>query len=58
MTEKPDHFENIMKVFYSYVIQKKKNSNSKFQRGKEAIHESQDSAIKKIELLYNFQKCT
>ena len=57
MTEKPDHFENIMKVFYSYVIQKKKNSNSKLQRGKEAIYESQDSAIKKIELLYNFQKC-
>ena len=31
MTEKPDHFENIMKVFCHL---EEKNSNSKFQRGK------------------------
>lgn len=57
MTEKPDYFENIMKVFYSYIIQKKKTVILNSREEKKLYMKVKDAAIKKTELLYNFEKC-
>ena len=57
MTEKPDYFENIMKVFYSYIIQKKKTVILNSREEKKLYMKVKDAAIKKTELLYNFDKC-
>lgn len=57
MTEKPDYFENIMKVFYSYIIQKKKKVILNSREEKKLYMKVKDAAIKKTELLYNFEKC-
>lgn len=68
MTEKPDYFknqillklsmaENIMKVFYSYIIQKKKTVILNSREEKKLYTKVKDAAIKKTELLYNFEKC-